>query len=180
MTKDSIRQMHLQQRRNLSVETQVAAADAVTKRFFKTVKFSITAVLAGYWPIHGEIDDRLILQKVPLGALPCVTEELAPLIFRRWENPDDIKEGRYGIPEPTGDIVIPDILLVPLVAFDTSKHRLGYGVGYYDRTLANLKRQKDVLAVGLAYESQLCKEGLPADENDVKLDLIITDKKVYQ
>ena len=90
--------------------------------------------------------------------------------------------GKFGLQEPIADdaTIMPDILLAPLLAFDAKGGRLGYGGGFYDRTIARMKKQKSVQAVGLAYEMQRYKDGLPRDANDVRMDIIITDGNIYK
>ena len=163
---------------------RTSAAQAVSEAFFKNVQVTTSTIVAGYWPIKAELDALLILralvQKGHICALPHVTGEGAPLIFRQWEENTLMTTGKFGITEPIGGAtLVPDIMLVPVLAFDTNGHRLGYGAGFYDRTIARLKKQKQIRTIGLAYEKQLYK-ALPAEENDVKMDIIITDRNVYK
>ena len=97
--------------------------------------------------------------------------------FLFWSTREPLKINKYGIPEPLSNkIKFPDILLVPLVAYDESNNRIGYGGGFYDRYINKLKRYKKIVTIGLAYSFQKVKK-IPVDENDVKLDFIITKKK---
>jgi len=161
------------------------AALAVYDSFFRHVSLlNGKAVVGGYWPVKGEVDTLHILDELRrrghICGLPHMTGEGAPLLFRQWDTGEELIAGKFGIPEPPADsaALVPDILLVPLLAFDEKRHRLGYGGGFYDRTLARLKPQKKTLAVGLAYEMQLYNI-LPHEPNDVRMDIIITDRKVY-
>ena len=108
-------------------------------------------------------------------ALPIIGARQAPLTFRAWRPGDDLTTGSLGIRQPTrGDEADPDILFVPLVAFDGNGRRLGYGGGFYDRTLAALRSRKPVLAVGLAFSAQ-CMPALPVEAHDMPLDAVLTE-----
>lgn len=122
------------------------------------------------WPLlrrlHGE--------NVPL-ALPVVEGKGRPLLFRSWLPGDDMDKGVWGIPQPKPEqpAVEPDILLVPLLAFDARGGRLGYGGGFYDRTLAVLRAHKPIVAVGLAYAEQQV-DVVPHLDYDQRLDWVLT------
>ena len=96
--------------------------------------------------------------------------------FYQWKKNDILQINKYGIPEPTSNqIVYPNILLVPLVAFDNYLNRIGYGGGYYDRYIKKVKKNKKIILIGLAYSFQKVKK-IPANKYDMKLDFIVTDK----
>ena len=159
------------------------SAAAAFDLFFKHVFIPAEAIVAGYWPIRAELDDLPILQELlrrnHICALPHIAGNGKPLIFRPWNLSAPMTTGKFNIAEPVSDsMVIPDIILVPIAVFDTKGHRLGYGRGFYDITLAQAKKNKPVLTVGLAYESQAYNE-LPAEKGDIKMDIIVTDKKVH-
>lgn len=185
-TKETIRMMYLKQRLELPSGTRAQAAEHIYHYFLRYVPLksgTASPVVAGYWPIQAEVDDMPIMKELMakghVAALPCTGRDGTPLVFRVWDPKLPMLPGRYDIPEPDGPEILPDVVIIPMAAFDEERHRLGYGGGFYDRTLAALKAKKKVLTVGLAYQSQL-HPGLPAEENDVKLDVIITDKKVYK
>ena len=93
-----------------------------------------------------------------------------------WSTKDPLMINRYGIPEPTSDkILYPSILLVPLVAFDKQFNRIGYGGGFYDRYIKKLKKNKNIITIGIAYSFQKVKK-IPINKKDMKLDFIITEK----
>ena len=97
--------------------------------------------------------------------------------FFNWSKNDPLIINKFGIPEPfTNKIIYPDVLLVPLVAFDNKFNRLGYGGGFYDRYLKRIKKIKNILTIGLAYSFQEVKS-IPINNYDIKLDFIITEKK---
>ena len=97
--------------------------------------------------------------------------------FFNWSFKEPLLINKYGIPEPISNrIKFPDILLVPLVAYDKNYNRVGYGGGFYDRYIKNIKKYKKVITIGLAYSFQKVKK-IPVNKNDIKLDFIITEKK---
>lgn len=137
--------------------------------------------LGFYWPIRHEFDARAVvagwLAASPLrtAALPSVSRPGAPLDFHRWEPGAPMGEGRYGIPVPAdAPAATPDALLIPCVGFSAGKFRLGYGGGFYDRTLAALAQgPARPLAIGIGYEA--CRVALAAEPHDVPMDWVVTD-----
>jgi len=109
-------------------------------------------------------------------ALPCVEKCAAPLLFRCWKEGDLLGRGAYGTSEPLPSAapVIPAVLLVPLLAFDAEGYRLGYGGGYYDRTLAALRSTQPVTAIGIAYAGQEIP-AVPHEAHDLRLDAILCE-----
>jgi 5-formyltetrahydrofolate cyclo-ligase len=137
------------------------------------------AIIAGYWPMGEEMDPRALMLALAAGghrlALPVTPPRGQPLTFRAWAPGAALRAGPMGISEPiSGDELRPDILLVPLLAFDRAGRRLGYGGGYYDRTLAALPGAK---AIGIAYAGQEMPE-VPAGPQDFRLPLIATEAGV--
>ena len=137
------------------------------------------AIIAGYWPMGEELDPRpLMLALASRGhamALPVTPPRGQPLAFRAWAPGAALRPGPMGTSEPAeGAALRPDILLVPLLAFDRAGRRLGYGGGYYDRTLAALPGAK---AIGIAYAGQEMPE-VPAGPQDFRLPLIATEDSV--
>ncbi|MCR9220903.1 MAG: 5-formyltetrahydrofolate cyclo-ligase [Alphaproteobacteria bacterium] len=114
-------------------------------------------------------------------ALPCVTAPRTPLIFRLYQEGDALVEESFGTraPAPEAEAVDPDILVVPLLAFDRAGYRLGYGGGFYDRTLEGLRARKSVLAVGIAFAAQEL-ESVPREATDQPLDWIVTDQQAFR
>tara|TARA_X000001036_G_scaffold9389_1_gene8337 strand:- start:779 stop:1366 length:588 start_codon:yes stop_codon:yes gene_type:complete len=141
-------------------------------------------IVAGYWPKGREFDCLYILERVheqgATCALPVVNEGSLIMSFRIWTPDAQMEAGAYGIAHPVdGDEVEPDIILVPLLAFDRRGVRLGQGGGYYDATIADLRTKKDIMAVGTAYSSQAVLFNLPAEEHDQRLDMVITPKDIH-
>lgn len=138
------------------------------------------AVVSGFWPIGDEIDIRpLLIALHARGHRLCLPETGKPgnpLVFRRWQPGDRLIPGRFGTSHPDSDTLTPDVLLVPLLAFDRTGHRLGYGAGYYDRTLAALP---NAFRLGCAYVAQEIPE-VPAGPNDVRLHAIATERSLIR
>ena len=138
-------------------------------------------VVAGYVPVKDEIDITPLLEALHAQGrtivLPVVAAPGAPLLFRHWHPGQRLEKGRFGIPVPPAHApaLTPDILLVPLLAFDAMGHRLGYGGGYYDRTLAQLRQTGAPLAIGCAYAAQEMA-AIPTLPHDVRLDWILTEQ----
>ena len=162
------------------------AADAETGRrlaaqFLDHVPWEKGAIVGGYWPIGDEIDPRPLLEALDRAgcglALPVVAAATERLIFRAWRPGDPLESGAYGIPVPPGsaEARVPSLLLVPLLAFDRSGHRLGYGGGYYDRTIRHLRGQGRLIGVGLAYGAQEVP-AVPREGDDEALDWIVTER----
>ena len=100
--------------------------------------------------------------------------------FLKWSSNDPLKINKYGIPEPVYTrIVFPDILIIPLVAYDNNLNRLGYGGGFYDRYIDKIEKIKKVIKIGLAFSYQKVKT-IPINQHDKKLDFIITEKKILK
>lgn len=138
--------------------------------------------LAFCWPIKHEPDVRAIVaawrQAGSRATLPVVISEHAPLAFREWLADAALESDRYGIPTPTqGDWLIPDLILLPLNGFDPAGYRLGYGGGYFDRTLAALSPRP--LAVGVGFELNRVATIRP-EKHDQRLDWIVTENGVFR
>ena len=137
--------------------------------------------IGGYFPVNYEIDDLEILKKLKKKkyqiSLPVIKKNF-DMDFYRWSFDEPLKINKYGIPEPfSKKLIYPDILLVPLVAFDKNLNRLGYGGGYYDRVIDKLSKKKYILKIGLALSVQKINN-VPVTKYDKKLDYIVTDKYI--
>jgi 5-formyltetrahydrofolate cyclo-ligase len=139
-----------------------------------------TGVAAGYYPFRDEFDCLPLLQRLANEgwrlALPIARMD-APLTFHEWSFASPLVKGPFGVAEPSGgEALIPDIVIVPLLAFDRRCFRLGYGGGHYDRTLADLRALRPIIAIGLAFETQEVDE-VPICAYDQRLDWIATPKE---
>tara|TARA_B100000900_G_scaffold271832_1_gene232206 strand:+ start:653 stop:1192 length:540 start_codon:yes stop_codon:yes gene_type:complete len=137
-------------------------------------------IIGGYYPYNYEINAIKILEKLEKKkyqiSLPKIKKN-SQMDFFSWSTKDPLTINKFGIPEPTSDkVVIPNILLVPLLAFDKHLNRIGYGGGFYDRYIKKIKKNKKIITVGLAYSFQKVRE-IPANKYDIKLDFIITEKE---
>lgn len=136
-------------------------------------------VIGGYYSYNYEANVIPILEKFEklkyIISLPKIGKN-SSMNFFVWSINDPLNINKYGIPEPTTNrIIYPDILLVPLVAYDKNYNRIGYGGGFYDRYIKKIKKIKKVLTIGLAFSYQRVKK-IPIEKNDIKLDYIITEK----
>ena len=112
--------------------------------------------------------------------MPVICKNTNKLIFSKFDNKKSLTKNNYGIFEPTKiSQCIPDIIFVPMLGFDKNLNRIGYGKGYYDKTISKLRNLKKIFVIGLAYDNQMVK-CIPAENHDEKMDLIITDKKIYR
>ena len=136
-------------------------------------------IIGGYYPYNYEIDILQIIEKFEqknfIITLPKIKKN-SQMDFFQWSINDPLAINKFGIPEPISKIVkYPDILLVPLVAFDNKFNRIGYGGGFYDRYIKKIRKRKKVLTIGFAYTFQKVKN-IPINNYDIKLDFIITNK----
>ena len=139
--------------------------------------------IGGYYPVNFEVDDLGLLKKLEKNnfiiSLPVIKKNFQ-MDFYKWSFSDPLKISRYGIPEPESkDISYPDILLIPLVAFDKNLNRLGYGGGYYDRLIARIQKKKKIIKIGLALTVQKIDK-VPINAYDQKLDYIVTNKYILK
>ena len=139
--------------------------------------------IGGYYPSNYEIDDLDILDLLEKKnfkvSLPIIKKD-RQMNFYRWSRNDPLKISKFGIPEPiSSNILYPDILLIPLVAYDSQLNRLGYGGGYYDRYIEKCEKIKKVIKIGLAFSFQKISK-IPTNQYDKRLDFIITEKEILR
>ena len=181
-SKADLRAAALAARDALSSAQRAAAAEAIAARGLP-VEIAPGTVVSGYSPIRSEIDlvplMRALASKGARLALPAVLARGKSLAFRAWSPNDRLMLGPLGIlePSPAAAEVVPNIMLVPLAAFDRQGHRIGYGAGHYDHTLAHLRKVKPI-AIGLAFAAQEI-EAIPAMQHDVALDFVLTETKAF-
>tara|TARA_B100000287_G_C20212429_1_gene614692 strand:- start:43 stop:588 length:546 start_codon:yes stop_codon:yes gene_type:complete len=140
-------------------------------------------IIGGYYPYNYEIDVIKILEKLEklnyLITLPKIKKNFQ-MNFFRWSVKDPLSINEYGIPEPvTNKSEYPDILLVPIVAYDKNLNRVGYGGGFYDRYINKINRRKKTIKIGLAYSFQEVKK-ISTNKYDMKLDFIVTEKGFFE
>ena len=153
-------------------------------KVFSLLGIKGNSIVSSYVPIRSEINAIAIvdwLREINCTiCLPVIERENYPLKFFLWEARAKLVISKFGIPVPSDrKLVDPNILLCPLVSFDKGANRLGYGGGYYDRTIQKLRGQRKIHAFGLAFSEQQSKNSLPSDDFDQKLDAVITDKNYF-
>lgn len=179
-SKSVLRQAALEARGNAHRALGSAAAAAFLDHFLADIRPASTATIAGYFPIRSEADVGPLLESLShrghACALPRVPGAEQPLTFHHWVPGSPTASGPFGtrVPLPDARVVVPDIVLVPLLAFDLVGTRLGYGGGFYDRTLAKLRKDGPCLAVGIAFGAQE-RDLLPRDPYDETLDWVVTE-----
>ncbi len=176
--KETLRRESLARRAAIPEETREQAAAALAETGLSFLELPGPVAVSGYYPVGDELDvmpllRRLIGEGHTIG-LP-VTRKGQPLLFRAWTPDTEMTQGSMGIPRPTRDApeVIPSVLLVPLAAFDDRGYRIGYGGGFYDRTLSHLRAAGPVIAVGLAFTQQQV-DRVPNEPHDEPLDWMLT------
>jgi 5-formyltetrahydrofolate cyclo-ligase len=180
--KATLRREALARRDALPADVRAAAAQVISARPFP-VAVPPGAIVSGFMPMKSEINPIPLMRKLADAgaelALPAVAGKGKPLIMRAFALGEPLASGVWGIrePKPEARQVDPDILLVPLLAFDRGGHRIGYGAGYYDMTIAGLRAQKTVLAIGIAFAAQEITQ-VPTTPRDARLDLVLTEREV--
>ena len=175
MNKSQIRKEILKIRKQKKIKKFIFNFDLILS-ILKRNKVS-GKIIGGYYPYNYEIDVLQILEKFEkkkfIITLPKIKKN-SQMNFFQWSTNDPLAINRFGIPEPISKIVkYPDVLIVPLVAFDKNFNRIGYGGGFYDRYIENIRKRKKVLTIGFAYSFQKVKK-IPINNYDIKLDFIIT------
>ena len=180
--KSDLRKTAFARRDALPAAERQAAAEAIAARPFP-LPIARGMIVSGFSPLKTEINPLPLLRKLAAGgatlALPVVDGRGKPLIMRSYAFGQALNEGVWGIREPKDDApeVDPDILIVPLAAFDRRGNRIGYGAGYYDMTIAKFRAAKPVVAAGIAYAAQEV-DTVPVTARDARLDLVLTEREV--
>jgi 5-formyltetrahydrofolate cyclo-ligase len=177
--KATMRREALARRDALPAELRTAAAQTIAARPFP-IAVPPGAIVSGFMPMKSEINPLPLLRALADAgarlALPAVAGKGKPLIMRAYAFGELLASGVWGIREPRPDApeVAPDILIVPLLAFDRRGHRIGYGAGYYDMTISALRAKKAIVAAGIAFAAQEIAE-VPTTPRDARLDLVLTE-----
>jgi 5-formyltetrahydrofolate cyclo-ligase len=179
--KSELRATALARRNAMPADVRAAAAETIAARPFP-VPVAAGMIVSAYSPMRSEINPVPLMRKfadagVQL-ALPAVQGRGKPLTIRAWSFGAPLVSGVWDIQEPpvTAPEVFPDIMIVPLAAFDRTGHRIGYGAGYYDMTIARVRATKPVVAIGLAFAAQEIAK-VPATPFDAQLDIVLTEKE---
>lgn len=180
--KSTLRREALARRDALAPDSRAQAAETIAARGLP-VAIRSGAVVSGYSPMRSELNPVPLMRRLAHAgaqlALPVVQGRGKPLTMRAWDFGAPLVSGVWGIREPGPDAaeVFPDIMLVPLAAFDRRGHRIGYGAGYYDMTIARIRAMKPVMAIGLAFAAQEIG-AVPDTPFDARLDLVLTEREV--
>jgi 5-formyltetrahydrofolate cyclo-ligase len=180
--KKSLRGEAAVRRDALPGDARKAAAEAIAARAFP-IAIRPGFIVSGFMPLKSEINPlplmRKLAEKGARLALPRIVGRGSPLSMRAWAFDAPLGRGQWGIREPMAQApeVEPDVLLVPLLAFDRAGYRIGYGAGYYDMTIARLRGLKHVMAIGIAFAVQEVPR-VPTTERDERLDLVLTEREV--
>src|SRR5262249_48613627 len=176
-----LRRAAVERRDALLPAERMAAALGIAERGLP-VEVTPGTVVSGFSPLKSEISPLPMLRRLADAganlALPVVIGRGQPLVMRAWSFGAPLVSGVWGIREPPADApeLFPDILIVPLPAFDRRGHRIGSGAGYYDMTIARLRAMKPVTAIGIAFASQEIA-AVPATPRDARLDLVLTERE---
>jgi 5-formyltetrahydrofolate cyclo-ligase len=181
-SKAAVRGAALARRKALSPDLRAQFTERLVREGLRLARLWSPAAVSGFHPIRDEPDMLALLGALAADgfavALPAVIGRGRPLDFRLWRPDDPTAAGAMGIPEPLAEAptVDPDLLFTPLAAFDRQGRRLGYGAGFYDRTLERLRRLKPIRAVGVAYG--VCEvASVPYESHDQFLDAIVTEQE---
>lgn len=182
--KNLLRQEYRQKRKELSEQKTLLAAALITARFLESIPLTSGTIVGGFWPLKGEPDVCPLLAGLLGRGYECSLPVVMPdsrLIYKRWRPGDPLEVSSFATqqPLPTAENLDPNIMLVPLVAFDATGARLGQGGGHYDRALTARKDKLDFISVGIAYDFQRC-DAVPREEHDVCLNYIVTEERLYK
>ena len=177
MKKSEIRKKILGIRKNNNKKLQISFRDIF--KILQKIK-TVGKIVGGYYPYNHEVDTIKILKEFEkhnyVISLPKIKKNYQ-MNFFKWSSKDPLSINKYGIPEPISHkIILPNIILVPVVAFDKNFNRIGYGSGFYDRYIKRIEKNKNVITIGLAYSFQKVKK-IQMNKYDKKLNFIVTDKE---
>src|SRR5689334_1504588 len=164
-----------------AAERAQAAETIAAREFPLAIKPGV--IVSGFMPLKTEINPLPLMRKLAAAgaqlALPAIAGRGNPLTMRAFAFGDVLASGQWGIREPKADApeAAPDIMLVPLLAFDRTGHRIGYGAGYYDMTISKFRAMKSVITAGIAFAAQEIEE-VPVTPRDARLDLVLTEREI--
>jgi 5-formyltetrahydrofolate cyclo-ligase len=181
--KDALRREALRRRRAVTPSIREAFTTRLTEQGLAIAQRANARAVSAFWPIRDEPDALPLIAALAAHgfrtALPVTVSRAEPLVFRQWRPGDPTLPGAMKIPEPlaSAEAVDPDLLFVPLACFDRRGHRIGYGAGHYDRTLALLRAAAPTIAVGIGYGAAETPD-IPDEAHDQRLDFILTEREL--
>ena len=185
LSKEKLRKHFLEKRNKISFQYANLVSEKISQYSSEIAKFYKPSIIAGFYPFRNEINLIPLMKKfIALGnkiCLPITPPKYQTLTFREWTPEVELVKGKYGILEPNENskVLEPDLLLVPLLAYDHFGNRLGYGGGFYDRTLNQLlSNKRKTNSIGVAFKFQKCKK-LPIGEFDIPLNSILNEDGIY-
>ena len=181
MDKKVLRSKYLNLRNNINNRSE---KEKKINNLLLSLNISSKEKVSGYFPVRGEVNILpfidFIIDNKNLVCMPFIKKNNYHLLFKSWKNGQKVFKDKFNIPTPlNGRFIIPNIILVPLLAFDKNKNRLGYGGGFYDRTIANLEKKKSLETIGIGFNEQEI-ESLPSMDFDKKLNKIVTPNGIIQ
>jgi len=182
--KADLRSSMIERRAALTETQRKEKAEKISKAFIGNMPLNRGDKIACYWPMPGEVDIKILIEILIeegyMVCLPVTQGKDKPLIFRRYNKGDNLAK-QMGLnvqgPSEFAPEITPNIVVVPLIAFDDKGYRLGFGGGYYDRTIEKLKKKSDIMFAGVGYAFQQVKN-IPKEKHDERLDCIITEKGI--
>jgi 5,10-methenyltetrahydrofolate synthetase len=170
----------INKRLEMSVSIRKCNSDRIAEQLDALIGDVPGRIVSAYWPLRGEPDLREWLERVTSRggrcALPVVVEKQAPLVFRTWRRGEKLERGVWNIPVPVaGEEVVPDVVIAPVVGYDRDAYRLGYGGGYFDRTLAAISRRPLIIGVGY---SQAAIATIYPQPHDIPMNKIVTERDI--
>ncbi|PIR39190.1 MAG: 5-formyltetrahydrofolate cyclo-ligase [Alphaproteobacteria bacterium CG11_big_fil_rev_8_21_14_0_20_39_49] len=183
--KETFRTKFRQIRDKASSSVKEEAEKNAAKIFFENINLSPKNIVSAYYPANNELGTLELLKQLSskgiATCLPVITGRDLPLDFKKWQYGDKlIQSSFFKLQEPYGEIVQPDIIIVPFIAFDKKLNRLGYGGGFYDKTLKHLQSiGHNFISIGYGYSFQQ-EDELPIGEKDIPLDYVITEERIFR
>lgn len=167
--------------KRLAIKNQQVYLDEIGKHLRQRNILMSDYSIGAYIPIKGELDIlKILVDKFKL-SLPTIDSDTDNMVFRRWQQGDKLEKNRFNIDQPLKEAteIVPEIVFVPLLAFDKKGHRIGYGGGYYDRYMQKVRAEQVTpsLFIGIGYDFQEIDK-LPSEEHDQTLDMIVTERKI--
>ncbi len=177
------RQLRLEmrsKRRQIHSKHGTEYAQAIRTNFIQALNIMPQTIFGAYYPIGAEVNCRPLMDTLhAMGhtiALPIVVEKEEPLIYRMYKSGDQLEKGPFGTPEPVDFMpeLVPDVMILPVMGFSAKGYRLGYGTGFFDRTVKKFRMEKPIKVIAVAYSGQEI-EDFPVEQHDARCDMVITE-----